>query len=65
MAPNTTQLYNYGLSQYNQGTVKKNLELVADPEGVQGVRSNPLPNRAAASLPRFLISYENEIIWSQ
>ena len=32
---------------------------VADPEGLQGVRSNPLP------APRFIISHVNEIIWSQ
>ena len=34
-------------------------ETVADPEGVQGVRSNPL------TAPVFKIPYENEIIWSQ
>ena len=40
---------------------KDSLYTVADPEGALGVRSNPLP----APPPPFLLSYENEIIWSQ
>ena len=40
-------------------SVKEHVATVAEPEGIQGVRLKPLPS------PVFLISYENEIIWSQ